>query len=52
MTDIQTLTQPTISDQEALHEFADVLVDRGFFAACLGGSSRDSSALLAIAECR
>lgn len=28
MTDIQTLTQPTISDQEALHEFADVLVDR------------------------
>ncbi len=28
MTDIQTLTQPTISDQEALHEFADALVDR------------------------
>lgn len=28
MTDIQTLTQPTISDREALHEFADVLVDR------------------------
>jgi response regulator RpfG family c-di-GMP phosphodiesterase len=28
MTDIQTLTQPIITDQEALHEFADALVDR------------------------
>jgi len=28
MTDIQTLTQPIVTDQEALHEFADALVDR------------------------
>lgn len=28
MTDIQTLTHPIISDLEALHEFADALVDR------------------------
>ena len=28
MTDIQTLTQPTILDEVALHEFADVLADR------------------------
>lgn len=28
MTDIQTLTYPTILDEEALHEFSDALVDR------------------------
>ncbi|MDP2805963.1 MAG: Hpt domain-containing protein, partial [Gallionellaceae bacterium] len=28
MTDIQTLTRPTVFDAEALHEFSDALVDR------------------------